>query len=296
MKVLTIEPRTKKTNRRLRAKGCSFDLLRKGLDECNDIKNEDITSLNLVERKLSCGAPLSPLSLQILSSHSNNTQDEILKENLPNRLIVRQISNLSKERGENVKDSIARINKVNSTTDTRSNIKILLIKGKKLARLCGSPKGIAMQKVLEDSKKGYLEKKTKKMLTPWKKLFCRVGYSQFLVYKHRQTNLLSGIIDFRRVDASIKCNGKVLSFTIEVRTGNKLKKLFKFRCVSKEELRAWINAIKYNIEKNKEHYKISPAVNYFWKVCIRLILVSVNIRKGLYGESRNRRSPIIYWE
>ena len=64
-----------------------------------------------------------------------------------------------------------------------------------------------------DFKEGYLEKQSRSLLDAWKRKYCRVGHSQFLFYRNLDTGLLSGLIDFRKVQTLVTSDKPARTFT-----------------------------------------------------------------------------------
>ena len=66
--------------------------------------------------------------------------------------------------------------------------------------------------LLRDFKEGWLEKKSRSLLKPWKAKYCRISNFQFFFYKNVTTGWLSGFIDFRRVVTKITVDNSSLCF------------------------------------------------------------------------------------
>lgn len=66
--------------------------------------------------------------------------------------------------------------------------------------------------LLRDFKEGWLEKKSRSLLTQWKPKYCRINNLQFSFYKNVTTGLLSGFIDFRRVMTKVTVDNASLCF------------------------------------------------------------------------------------
>ncbi len=58
--------------------------------------------------------------------------------------------------------------------------------------------------VIHDFKEGTLEKGGAGILGSWKAKYCRASSGQFVIFKNVQTGFVSGVIDFKRVCASLK--------------------------------------------------------------------------------------------
>lgn len=67
-------------------------------------------------------------------------------------------------------------------------------------------------KIPSKYKQGYLEKKSKGILTPWKKKVCTLCEMELCIYMGLDKNRISAVIDFRRVPAKILVEGNSCIF------------------------------------------------------------------------------------
>ncbi len=58
--------------------------------------------------------------------------------------------------------------------------------------------------VVKDFREGYLEKRSKSMMTLWKQRYCRVGNAQFSCYKDLSAGWLSDFVDFKKVAVKVE--------------------------------------------------------------------------------------------
>ncbi len=153
------------------------------------------------ELRLSSGVP-APVRLEVLDPAAKpETRPSVLHaEDVPDTFVVV----VHKNTHDNLVDGpISRLLALRNKEQTEEKIRAIET-GKEW-------------RAVNDFREGTLEKKGSGLLGSWKEKHCRVGHSQYIVFKNVQTGLLSELIDFRRTQTVLSSDPAGRTFTYFLR-------------------------------------------------------------------------------